>query len=218
MWYRTELFDSRGRPVRHVDLQNRSAWYRHGLRKEETFVRIFGKRLGLRLNPAKLNSASALDLRFRGRLADLKVQNTPFFVAQRHYKLDPQTTVTFNLKDALKYGPLGENFSRLSVFFWVHWVAVEMRMGKGRYRVRPMKGVWRLPFSRLERLRQRAPIHWYNQRGFGKVLERDPKRARLLSQFEPRLKSTDGIIAIRSYGGNAAGSYLLSLDDMERVG
>lgn len=217
MWYQKQLFDTRGRLVRQADLQDRSVWYSHGLRKEQKFVRLYGTRLGLRLNPDKEQSMTAFDLRFKGRPADLKAQNTPFFVAQKRYKLDPQTTVTFNLKDALKYGPFGEAYSRLSIFFWVHWVATEMRMGKGTYRVHPMKGVWRIPFSKLDRLRLDAPIHWYNERGFGTSRERDPKRARLLSRFEPRLKTPEGIIAVRSARGNAAGSYLFSLDSMERI-
>ncbi len=140
-----QLFDPEGREVTQADLQNRAAWYDHGLTAEQVFVRRYGERLGAALNPEKRRSPTVPDLVFRGRLADLKCQNTPFFLADR-YGVDPTYAVTFNLKDALAYGQWGHRYRDFHIIYWVDWVAVRMARGGRDSVVKPLSGVWAVEF------------------------------------------------------------------------
>lgn len=209
-----QLFDRDNRPISQADLQNRAAWYEHGLSAEQVFVSRYGSRLNVAVNPAKQRDPTAPDLVFRGHLADLKCQNTPFFLAHR-YGLQPTYAVTFNLKDALSYGPAGHDYRGFHVIYWVDWVAVRMRIGDSDYGVRPLTGVWAVEFARLDALRRQRPIHWYNQRE--RHEEADPHRKRLLAGFEPRLVEGERVWAIRGRHDNAACSYLFDLNDFERL-
>ena len=95
-----KLYDKNNNIITYHDLQDKGAWCQHGCTKEESFVNKFGVNFGVLINPEKENNKYAPDL-FDWRdykLADLKTQNTPFFTASR-YGLDPQHTVTFNVKD-----------------------------------------------------------------------------------------------------------------------
>ena len=214
-WYTYTLFDAAGDEVSLGDVEDRTAWYGHGNTEEEAFVSVYGRKLRIQLNPEKKTNSKALDLRVRGRLAELKCQKTPLFTARKRYKLDPTYAVTFNLKDAFEYGRYGKNYRDFDVFFWVDWVAVKMLMGKNEYRAEPLCGVWKVSFKQLERMRKSAPIHWYNRRW--KVPETNQATARKLAAFDPRLVEGATTYSIRGKGGNAACSYVLSLTNMEKV-
>lgn len=209
-----QLFDSNGREVTHADLQNRAAWYRHGVRREDVFVEKYGSALGVRINPAKKNDPTVPDLVHQNHLADLKCQNTPFFHAGR-LGIDPTYAVTFNLKDAFIYGHWGRNHADMVIFYWVEWAAVRMVSNEKSYSARPLSGVWKVEFSTLERLRSSSPIHWYNQRN--RQPESHAEMKKNLAAFEPRLVDGENVWSIREVGVNAACSYVFDLRKFERV-
>lgn len=143
------------------DTEDKLWWTEHGARMEVRFVAEVAPRLGLDalLNPAKASDPFAPDLLVRGQLADLKVQNTPFFTAAR-YGLDPQHTVTFNRKDYLRYSEL---YPTIELFFWVAWTTLEWPARQPRARVQKMAGLREVPFAELaSRVEDgRTPLHSY---------------------------------------------------------
>ena len=213
--YTYELYDAKGNRIDQGDVENRAAWYESGASQEEVFAKRYGHKLNVRINPAKATDPSALDLLHNASLADLKCQQTPLFTARRHYRIDPAYAVTFNLKDALNYGPWGNNHPDLHIFYWVDWVSVKMVMGGNTFTAQPLQGVWHVPYASLEQMRKTAPIHWYIRRW--KVPEQNPETANVLRQFEPRLVENGQVAAIRGKGGNAACSYVFDLNQMGRV-
>jgi hypothetical protein len=220
-WYKRKgtmaytLNDSSGHQVTSAQLQNRGVWYTHGNVKEQAFINAHGGTFGVKISPVKIADPTAPDLQYGQHLADLKCQNTPLFLAQERYGLPPQWAVTFNLKDALEYGPRGKNYPDFTIFFWVDWVAVKMNHNGKVYTVDPMVGVWAVPFSTIEDTRRQAPIHWYAQRE--KRVTTDPSRTALLEAFEPRLREGKAVFDIRGLGGNAACSYVFDLRKFPKV-
>jgi hypothetical protein len=209
-----QLFDLTDKEVTNSDLQNRSIWYQHGVRKEDVFVDRYRTQFDVSINPEKSRNPAALDLIHSGHLADLKCQNTPFFFAFK-FGIDPTFAVTFNLKDAFNYGKWGRNYEKLVIFYWVDWVAVKMISNGKSYSVTPLTGIWKIEYSRLEEMRQLCPIHWYNQRN--RRYETNPVMQKALSGFEPRLKDIGNIWSIRETGINAACSYVFDLRNFGRL-
>lgn len=146
------------------DTEDKLWWTGHGARMEVRFVDQVAPRLGLEavINPAKATDPFAPDLLLRGQLADLKVQNTPFFMASR-YGLDPQYAVTFNRKDYLRYSEL---YPEIQLLFWVAWKTLEWPKAAPRARVARMAGLWEVPFAELARRVKdgEAPLHRYQRR------------------------------------------------------
>lgn len=141
------------------DTEDKGWWCQHGVRLELAFVDICQSRLGLAaaINPAKESDPYAPDLVVDGRLADLKVQNTPFFVSDR-YGMDPRRSVTFNRKDYERYKSL---YPGIDIYFWVDWMQTESKFGRVDY----LAGIYRLPFAGIARLVERgAPEHGYIHR------------------------------------------------------
>jgi hypothetical protein len=123
--------------------EDKSWWLRHGEVLEKRFVQFCVQELGLAasINPAKAADPTAPDLVVNGQLADLKVQNTPFFSAGR-YGLDPRFTVTFNRKDYERYAKL---YPALIIFFWADWKQLEWRDS----RVAPLSAIYQVPFATI---------------------------------------------------------------------
>lgn len=139
--------------------EDKGWWCQHGVQLELAFVGICESELGLdaRINPAKESDPYAPDLVVNGRLADLKVQNTPFFVSRR-YGLDPRRSVTFNRKDYERYG---SRYPGIDIYFWVDWIQTESKFGRVDY----LAGIYRLPFADVARLiEDGAPEHGYIHR------------------------------------------------------
>jgi hypothetical protein len=90
----------------------------HGHELGDEFIKICNERLGLkaRINPDKGENSYALALIVDGRLADLKVQNTPFFKAREKYGVDPTYAITFNRKD---YNSYKSKYLDIDIYFWV---------------------------------------------------------------------------------------------------
>jgi len=161
------LYDKDGNGVRHHDLQDKGPWCRHGASRERVFVGLYGRQLGLAINPQKTvgRNPYALDLWSPQRLTpgDLKVQNTPFFQARQRFGLDPQYAVVFNHKDRVRYQKHKDS-GKIEVYFWVDWLAVRFVSGGQAIGVAPMSGVWFIPFAELDVVLERAPLHRYVQR------------------------------------------------------
>jgi hypothetical protein len=223
--------DAAGNLVTPTELQNRGVWYEYGNSKEQAFVSAFGTALGVRHNPDKGNDPTAPDLALApdlATLADLKCQNTPLFYAGWRYQVPADFAVTFNLKDALRYGPHDKNYQNFTIFYWVNWVAVQMVTPDGRrIGVRPLHGLWRVTLATLETLRGQAPIHWYAQRR--RRPEMVPEQQELLFRLEPRLRQEPGLRegpglrsgqntwAVRDQDGNATCSYVFDLRQFEPI-
>jgi hypothetical protein len=99
-----QMFDINNKELLYHDLQDKSHWCRDGEQVEEAFVRQFGERLGLIINPEKRTNPYAPDLlnTKNNKIGDLKLQSTPFFKAKSLYNIDPTYAVVFNLKDKLR--------------------------------------------------------------------------------------------------------------------
>lgn len=159
-----KLYDENHQEVTHHDLQDKGMWCIEGATKEEVFIQKYGQQLQLIINPEKTHSPYVPDLKntANNMLADLKTQNTPFFQARSRFGLDPQYTVVFNQKDQLRYEKL---YPDIEIYFAVDWQVVTFE-GRKTISVRPMLGVWFIPFGKLNALLQKAPLHSYAQRKF----------------------------------------------------
>lgn len=113
--------------------EDKRAYTIQGAKDELIFVGRFGY-LGFSMNPAKSYNPYAVDMLYKGELADLKTQKAPLFTAGK-FDYDPQYTVTFNLKDFDNYF---KNYLNLKVVFHAHWQTTSMF----NITVQPMEGVW----------------------------------------------------------------------------
>ena len=155
------LYDSAGKELSYHNLQDKSFWCKEGESIEHAFVRIYGKQLGIEINPKKTEDKYAPDLiDMSSRLGDLKTQNTPMFSAER-YGLDPTYTIVFNLKDAIRYERLYPN---IDIYFWIKWIAVRYENYGKETTVHPIDGVWKISFKVLLSICKNAPVHSYMQR------------------------------------------------------
>lgn len=147
------------------DTEDKQWWVIEWRRKETLFVDEVCPRLGLkaRINPAKKHDPFAPDIVVQGVLADLKCQQTPFFKAGELYGIDPQFAVTFNQKDHLRYN---ERYPDIVIYYWLDWQETEKTIRGQTYRVKPMSGVWRVPFRTLSEMISggKAPLHSYQRR------------------------------------------------------
>ena len=159
MAYKT--FNKENQEINLHDLQDKGPWCVVGASFEETFVLKYPE-LNLIINPEKAQNVYAPDLlnQNTGGLADLKTQNTPFFLSQSKYRINPQYAVTFNRKDYLRYI---EKYPGIEIYFWVDWQAVRFS-GSQDISVNPMVGVWRITYENLLLAVASAPLHTYVQR------------------------------------------------------
>jgi hypothetical protein len=119
-----------------MDTEDKTAWCNHGAVKEVDFAnsRLFDIGLAGHINLAKKNDPYTHDL-FVQFPVDLKSVTTPLFKAQDLYGLDPQYTVTFNHKDAVRYK---EKYPNILVLFDINWETLEKDIGGHVYHVDPM--------------------------------------------------------------------------------
>lgn len=130
----------RNAEVQH-NTEDKSWWLQHGLELEYQFVELCRNKLNVKaeINPAKSDSPAAPDLLVDGNIADLKVQNTPFFSATK-YSMDPRFTVTFNRKDFERYSAL---YPEIVVYFWVNWKQLAWK----DFRVQKLNAICKAEFS-----------------------------------------------------------------------
>lgn len=157
-----QQYDRNGVEITPQDLQNKTLWCKDGEKIEEAFVKKYGSKLDVIINPAKATDPYAPDLLENNiRIADLKTQNTPFFKAQDLYGIDPTFAVVFNRKDAVRYW---QHYRDIVIYFWVEWHSVRFVMGTTQKTVAFLDGVWRIEFKDLVELLKVAPSHSYQQR------------------------------------------------------
>lgn len=159
MLYKT--YNIEGDEITPLDLQNKGAWCETGASYEQVFVSKYPQ-LDLIINPEKKTNIYAPDLLNKSTLAlaDLKTQNTPFFMAADKYGIDPQFAVTFNRKDYLRYTL---KYPGIDIYFWVDWQAIKF-LGKKEIVIKPMVGVWKISYANLLLAVEMAPLHSYAQR------------------------------------------------------
>ena len=135
-------FNDRNIEIQH-NTEDKTWWLQHGLELEFKFVELCKMQLNLKaeINPAKTHSPTAPDLLVDGKIADLKVQNTPFFSASK-YSMDPRFTVTFNRKDFERYLNL---YPEIVVYFWVNWTQLSWR----DYQVEKLNVICKADFSQI---------------------------------------------------------------------
>ncbi|MDX8568146.1 hypothetical protein OZ668_09125 [Elizabethkingia sp. HX XZB] len=158
-----ELYDSEGKKIEHHNLQDKSHWCKDGEKVEEAFIRIYGSRLNLIINPDKETNPYAPDLLniTSGQLGDLKHQGTPFFKAQSLYNIDPTFAVVFNEKDQKRYE---EKYSNIKIYYWINWLAIKFKMSHTEIMVHPLNGVWATEFNAFNQYLKICPLHNYQQR------------------------------------------------------
>jgi hypothetical protein len=245
--FKNDPTDPPRRETSFDELNDKGFWCALGEDKERAFVEVMGRiprqPYTAVIHPAKQSNAYHPDLLVsdgrRQFTGEVKTKNSPLFFGRR-YGVDPQFAFTMDLKDSFHYTRWLSRGTDILVFIWVKWEAHEMvtsYQGKERkYTVKPMKGIWAAPFSKLRRkeLSNSPPeIHWYKEH-FRKPPkfapgDSDPDTAlwcEQLSAFEPRLKSEDGsIYNITSKGfmrsgdglypaGHSSGSHVFDLSDV----
>ena len=123
--------------ITSFDTEDKQAYCREAEIQERAFVADRLPQLGLDgiINPEKEFNIYVPDLIVGGLLSDLKSQFKPFFKVGMLYGIDPQWSVSFNLKDGRRYA---DKYPGIVVFFDVHWKTTTMTI-KGRdYRVKPI--------------------------------------------------------------------------------
>lgn len=141
----SEYTDERNNSVIH-QTEDKAWWLKHGEQLEGVFVSVCTTKLGInaQINPRKAADPTAPDLLVEGRIADLKVQNTPFFSASR-YSMNPRFSVTFNRKDYERYELL---YPEIDVYFWINWTQLTW---KG-YSVEPLNAIYKASFDSIKAL------------------------------------------------------------------
>jgi len=151
------------------DTEDKRWWCQHGQELEKEFVKICNEKLGLKacINPEKENNPYAPDLIVNGQLADLKVQNTPFFKAKELFGVEPAYAVTFNRNDYNRYRA---EYPDIDIYFWVEWKTLEKKIGGRTYKVDGLCGIYTLPFKRVKKLIEAgAQEHGYQRRVFDQM-------------------------------------------------
>ena len=155
--------------------EDKQAWVKAGLQEEYDFVAEIVPRIHrtIVMNEEKKVNPYAIDLYDcdNGRYADLKTQETPFFLAAvkyPEYGYDPQYTVTFNHKDYVRYCEL---YPDCDIYFHVIW---KQTSGYG-VQVEPMEGVWVAHFQQMRNLieTKKVALHSYMFRQGDKVNAKD---------------------------------------------
>jgi hypothetical protein len=145
------------------DVQDKSYWCALGVEQEKQFVTKICPYLHINavINPEKVHNPYAPDLLVNGEVADLKYQSIPFFMSNALYHKDSQYVVVFNKKDFERYM---HYYPHITIYFWVHFTDTAADIGGEHYEVKPMRGVWRVPFKRICELIPDAPLHHYKNR------------------------------------------------------
>ncbi|MFW6008320.1 MAG: hypothetical protein ACOCP8_03550 [archaeon] len=158
--------------------EDKMYWCKKGYSKEKEFVKKIVPLLNEKIiiHPKKENQVTYIDLLNidQNRVADLKVQNTPFFTAGK-YNYDSQYTITFNKKD---YNYYRKKYPNAIIYFWVNWKQLQYK----NYKVKPLSGVWEVDFKKLQNKieNNKTPLHCY------KFRKNDKKNAKKSYLFDLR--------------------------------
>ena len=146
------------------DTEDKKFWLRHGEELERRFVAFCNSLLEVEvcINPEKATQPTAPDLLFHRRLADLKTQNTPFFMAGK-YGCDPRFTWTMNLKDYRRYNEL---YPDVDLLVWLDWQQLSMKIGETHHEVKYLFAVYHINFREIAKMIETGsvPLHGYQRR------------------------------------------------------
>ena len=133
------------------DTEDKRWWVDYGKALEHKFVDLCVNMLGIDacINPAKQEDKLAPDLVVNGRVADLKTQHTPFFLAQKFAGIPPTYAVTFNRIDYIRYNKL---YPDIDIYFWIDWKVKEMSIRGTVHTVDDHNGIYLLPFVEVSKL------------------------------------------------------------------
>lgn len=163
------------RNLSKFNTEDKGIWVVAGADMEVEFVERIVPLLGLdiRIHPDKQKNPYSIDLYDydNGRPADLKTQETPFFMAAKKYPgfgYDPQYTVTFNHKDYVRYKQF---YPDCDIYYYVSWKQTENYGVK----IEPMTGVWVAAFQDMRRLIENSQValHAYQYRRGDQVNAKD---------------------------------------------
>lgn len=159
----TVLYDINGQVITYHDLQDKKHWCKDGESLEKSFVRQYGTTFNYAINPEKSTNPYAPDLinLHSNGVADLKVQNTPFFKANELYGIEPTYAVVFNEKDKLRYE---RQYPDVEIVYMVDWLPVRADIHGKQFKVNPLKGIFRAPFNEMVKYLGTLRIHYYQQR------------------------------------------------------
>jgi hypothetical protein len=97
--------------------EQKKYWLAEGVALENAFIEKYGKKLGLIINPGKVEQPYLPDLhKDNGENAELKSQLTPFHYSKQRYKIPVEYAFTFDEYSALRYAFYYPN---LEIYFWM---------------------------------------------------------------------------------------------------
>tara|TARA_R110000782_G_scaffold101802_2_gene188713 strand:+ start:2566 stop:3081 length:516 start_codon:yes stop_codon:yes gene_type:complete len=98
--------------------ENRDIWYKNAEIWEVDFVKKYGDKYGIIINPSKKISKYAPDLYILGTSVsgDLKMLKKPFYKSQEIYNIPPQYCWTFNPSDFFEYTT--KHSDNFGIFIW----------------------------------------------------------------------------------------------------
>lgn len=155
--------------------EDKGSWVVEGASLEVDFVeRVvpFLKR-DIRIHPDKKTNPYSIDLYDydKDRPADLKTQETPFFLVAKKYPgfgYAPRHAVTFNRKDYERYK---KYYPDCDIYYYVDWKQTEFR----DVRIEPLTGVWVAAFRDMRALieQKKVALHPYRFRQGDQINARD---------------------------------------------
>jgi hypothetical protein len=147
--------------------ENKLLYVKLGQVYEQAFVDKVAPYIGLKaiINPEKATNPYTYDLIVEGKPADLKHQQTCFWLSKAKFGIAPEYCVSFNLKDYLRYKSLYGDIG-LMIYFWVERTQTQAVFGSKTYSCPALHGVWEIEFTKLANLIEAGelPLHEYERR------------------------------------------------------
>lgn len=169
--------------------EDKGSWVVEGASLEVEFVEKVVPFLGLniQIHPDKKTNPYSIDLYDydNDSPADLKTQETPFFLVAKKYPdfgYAPRYAVTFNHKDYVRYK---ERYPDCDIYYFVRWKQTE----KYGVKIKPLTGVWVAAFRDMRALIEQKEVarHPYRFRQGDQVNAKDSYIFDLRNQIFTRL-------------------------------
>jgi hypothetical protein len=140
------------------DVQDKQHWCREATVKEKRIVSYLRRKysLPIEINPKKSHDIYAPDCIYDGRVADLKIFNTPFFTAGK-FGVDPQYAYTFGSREVRVYS---QDYPNILIVVFYNPSILE---GYGVH-LDYLGGVYTSPFSALKELCTESNHHFHAKR------------------------------------------------------
>lgn len=137
----------------------------HGQRVEYEFVYAVCHRIGIKdikINPKRKYDPLLPTLIVEHRIADVIYTSAPFFRSDELYGIDPRYAVTVSHKE---FHRLRRGWPWMDLFFWVEWTQPVATVGRKKYQVLPMAGVWRTSHKQMRQLIAQKKARLYMPHG-----------------------------------------------------